>query len=101
MEPTIAVIPFAARNNAPEHFDIGIAAAAINYGASPGDESIPVPYVYVGPHGGPPPGHDFWNAPFGAYRTIHEIRTAEHALAFFRAGRDRVLATKAEIRSMS
>ena len=40
----------------PEHFDVGITAAAINYGASPGDDHIAWPYLYVGPHEGAPPG---------------------------------------------
>src|SRR5205085_698912 len=49
----------------PEHFDVGITAAGINYGASPGDDHIAEPYLYVGPHDGPAPGDPaFWNAPF-------------------------------------
>jgi hypothetical protein len=77
----------------PEHFDLGITADAINYGASPGDDHFPDPYMYVGPHGGPPPGEpEFWNAPFGAVRTFHQIGTPAEAAAFFRDGRARVLA---------
>jgi hypothetical protein len=38
----------------PEHFDLGITAARVNYGVSPGDGHIAEPYLYVGPHGGPP-----------------------------------------------
>jgi hypothetical protein len=77
----------------PEHFDLGITAAAVNYGASPGDGRIPLPYLYAGPHAGPPPGSpEFWNYPFGAARTITEVSTAEQALAFFRDARSRVLA---------
>ncbi len=77
----------------PEHFDLGITAGAINYGASPGDDHITIPYVYVGPHNGPLPGDSaFWNAPFGAARTIHQIGTAAQAAAFFRDGRALVLA---------
>ena len=34
----------------PEHFDLGVTAGAVNYGFSPGDDAIPTPYVYVGPH---------------------------------------------------
>jgi len=80
----------------PEHFDLGITAGAINYGASPGDDRFPDPYVYVGPHGGPPPGEpEFWNAPFGAVRTFHQIGTAAEAAAFFRDGREHVLAYNA------
>jgi hypothetical protein len=77
----------------PEHFDLGITAGAINYGASPGDGHIADPYLYVGPHDGPPPGDPaFWNAPFGAVRTIDQIDAAADADAFFRDGRARVLA---------
>jgi hypothetical protein len=76
----------------PEHFDVGITAGAINYGASPGDGHIPGPYVYVGPHAGPPPGDPgFWNAAFGATRTIHQIGTVAAAVAFFRDGRAKLL----------
>src|SRR5204862_357809 len=58
----------------PEPFDLGITAGAINYGASPGDAQVADPYLYVGPHDGPPPGDRvFWNAPFGAVRTIDQI----------------------------
>jgi len=77
----------------PEHFDLAITAGAINYGASPGDDRFTDPYLYVGPHDGPPPGEPaFWNAPFGAVRTIDQIGSAEEGAAFFRDGRARVLA---------
>jgi hypothetical protein len=80
----------------PEHFDVGITAAAINYGASPGDDRIADPYLYVGPHDGPPPGDPaFWNAPFGAVRTFRQVGTVAEAAAFFRDGRARVLAPAA------
>lgn len=72
----------------PEHFDLGVTAGTVNYGFSPGDASIAVPYVYVGPHD---PGRlhgDFWNAPFGAFRTWDQVTDAEQALAFLRAGHD-------------
>jgi hypothetical protein len=77
----------------PEHFDVGMTAAAINYGASPGDDRVADPYLYVGPHDGPPPGDPpFWNAPFGAVRTFRQAGTVAEAAAFFRDGRARVLA---------
>lgn len=77
----------------PEHFDVGMTAAAINYGASPGDDHVPDPYLYVGPHDGPPPGDPvFWNAPFGAARTFRQIGTVAEAAAFFRDGRARARA---------
>jgi hypothetical protein len=70
----------------PEHFDLGMTAGAVNYGFSPGDDAIPEPYVYVGPHAAPS-DDPFWNAPFGAYRTWQEVTTREQALEFFRAAR--------------
>jgi hypothetical protein len=70
----------------PEHFDLGITANRVNYGFSPGDDAIPTPYVYVGPHDALSPD-PFWNAPFGAYRTWEDVDTAEQAVAFFRAAR--------------
>jgi hypothetical protein len=85
-QPTAAVLW-------PEHFDLGITAGPINYGVSPGDTQVADPYAYVGPHDGPPPGDPaFWNAPFGAVRTIDQIGAAADAVAFFRDGRARVLA---------
>jgi hypothetical protein len=78
----------------PEHFDVGITAAAVNYGASPGDDHVAEPYLYVGPHDGPPPGDPaFWNAAFGAARTCRQIGTVTEAAAFFRDGRVRARAT--------
>ena len=70
------------------------ASVAINYGASPGDDHIADPYLYVGPHAGPPPGDPaFWNAPFGAARTFRQIGTVAEATAFFRDGRARAVTT--------
>jgi hypothetical protein len=78
----------------PEHFDVGITAAGINYGASPGDEHVTEPYLYVGPHDGPPLGDPaFWNASFGAVRTCRQIGTVPEAAAFFRDARARARAT--------
>jgi hypothetical protein len=74
----------------PEHFDLGLTADGVNYGASPGDDLVPLPYVYVGPHTGPPANDDFWNAPFGAYRTADGIDSSDQALAFFREARTRL-----------
>lgn len=70
----------------PEHFDVGITVSAVNFGGSPGDGHIWQPYLYVGPHGGPPSQDAFWNAPFGAARTIAEITSVDAAVAFFHAG---------------
>jgi hypothetical protein len=59
----------------PEHFDAGANVALqsggrVNLGASPGDDTCPEPYLYVGPWGPERPGDaGFWNASFGALRT--------------------------------
>src|SRR3954453_9992148 len=45
----------------PEHLDVGIALDDVNYGCSPGDDGIAQPYLYVGPHAGPPRRDDYWN----------------------------------------
>jgi hypothetical protein len=71
----------------PEHFDIGITIDAVNYGASPGDDTVDEPYVYVGPHAGPPRRDEFWNAPFGAFLPSSQVHSAGDAVAFFRRGR--------------
>lgn len=74
----------------PEHFDVGITIQAVNFGASPGDDHIPQPYAYVGPHGGPPTRDAFWNTRFGAARTIGEVPTVDAAARFFHEGRSRL-----------
>jgi hypothetical protein len=76
----------------PEHFDLGIVAGAVNYGASPGDTDIPEPYLYVGPHDWSARRDEFWNAVFGAARTRDDIKSVDAALAFFREGRTRAAA---------
>lgn len=73
----------------PEHFDLGISAAQINYGVSPGDVHIAESYLYVGPHGGPPAADEFWNTPFGAVLRHHEVPSVEAAVEFFHHGRTR------------
>jgi len=69
----------------PEHFDVGITIDAVNYGVSPGDDAIPYPYAYVGPHVQRPGA--FWNEPFGAARAVSELADADGVLAFFEEGR--------------
>jgi hypothetical protein len=73
----------------PEHFDVGIRAGEVNYGASPGDTQVAEPYLYVGPTGLDlaAAGDSFWNQPFGAARTWEAIGSVEDALGFFRQGR--------------
>ena len=70
----------------------GVTVSGVNYGVSPGDAAIPEPYAYVGPFSGPPGRDDFWNAPFGAYRTAADLTSSEAQLAFFRKGRRRLRA---------
>ena len=55
----------------PEHFDIAISLAEVNYGVSPGDATIPEPYAYVGPW--TPRQGEFWNQSFGAARPLREL----------------------------
>ena len=53
----------------------------------PGDENVDAPYLYAGPHGGPPARDNFWNIEFGAVRTLAEVGSPADALMFFRQGR--------------
>jgi hypothetical protein len=71
----------------PEHLDLALTLDAVNYGCSPGDDAIPAPYLYVGPHDGPPRTDAYWNAPFGAAVTAGGIRTTADAVDFFQHGR--------------
>lgn len=78
----------------PEHFDIAFEAGSeaegrrANYGASPGDEQHPEPYLYVGPWTAQPPGGP-WNATgfsgaeLGYAELAGEADPAAAALAFF------------------
>jgi hypothetical protein len=77
----------------PEHFDLGISVDEVNYGISPGDGHLGVPYAYVGPWGfaqrdlsndSAEPSDPFWNAPFGSARPLSEISDLE---AYFRQGK--------------
>jgi hypothetical protein len=70
----------------PEHFDVGISLDGVNYGVSPGDSAIGVPYAYVGPWP-PPPVGGFWTHQFGAARTLAELGDADGIAAFFAEGR--------------
>lgn len=67
----------------PEHFDVGITRNEANYGVSPGDGFLAVPYAYVGPWSRGGLTGPFWNAPFGAARPVSEI---EDLVAFFAEG---------------
>ncbi|MCZ4124666.1 hypothetical protein [Streptomyces sp. H39-S7] len=71
----------------PEHFDLAITLDEVNYGISPGDGHMPEPYAYVGPHR--PREGAFWNAPFGATRTLRELGNADAIQRFFEEGKRR------------
>ncbi|EOD66733.1 hypothetical protein [Amycolatopsis vancoresmycina] len=70
----------------PEHFDVAITLGEVNYGVSPGDQHIAEPYAYVGPF--EPRQGAFWNAAFGAARTMTGLGDAAAVVRFFREGRD-------------
>ncbi|MBB3037163.1 hypothetical protein [Hoyosella altamirensis] len=77
----------------PEHFDLSITLENTTYGVSPGDQNVDLPYAYVAPAdrgdlGGTDP---FWNAGFGAFRTIDDISTERSMIEFFEAGRKLLL----------
>ena len=69
----------------PDHFDLSITVAEVNYGVSPGDAYLPEPYAYVGPW--TPRKGEFWNAPFGATRALTEILDVAALVDFFETGR--------------
>jgi hypothetical protein len=71
----------------PEHLDLAVTVDAVGYGVSPGDDAVPAPYLYVGPHEDAPSADDFWNAPFGAALTADRVPTVDAAVAFFEHGR--------------
>lgn len=68
----------------PEHFDLAITHAEVNFGVSAGDGFHPSCYAYVGPW------HlrdaDFWNAPFGAFCSAEEVSDVATMSAFFSEG---------------
>ncbi len=68
----------------PEHFDVGITIDRVNFGVSPGDGSIPVPYAYVGPWD--VPAGPFWDQPFGAALRLDGPADPGPILDFFRRG---------------
>ncbi|MBO9520847.1 MAG: hypothetical protein J7518_04860 [Nocardioidaceae bacterium] len=88
-EALAALAPDARRVLWPEHFDLGITLDEVNYGVSPGDGFLPVPYAYVGPW--TVPDGEFWNASFGAARPLAEVADL---LAFFAEGRDRAVSDR-------
>jgi hypothetical protein len=79
LEPTIAQLW-------PEHFDLAVTMAEVNYGGSPGDADHGGPYAYVGPWQPERYRGEFWNEPFGASRSHVEVPTPEELHAFFETG---------------
>jgi len=69
----------------PEHFDLGLSLAEVNYGVSPGDDDHAEPYLYVGPWS--PRSGEFWNEPFGASVAAPVIGSVADAMVFFEQGR--------------
>lgn len=67
----------------PEHFDVGVTRNEVNYGVSPGDGFLDLPYAYVGPWSRDGLSGSFWNAPFGAARPVSEI---DDLVAYFTEG---------------
>jgi len=80
-----ALAPDETRALWPEHFDVGVSQSEVNYGVSPGDGFLEVPYAYVGPWSRDGLIGPFWNAPFGAARPMSEI---ENLVAFFAEGEE-------------
>jgi hypothetical protein len=77
----------------PEHFDLAISLAEVNYGVSPGDHHVPEPYAYVGPWA--PRRGPFWNTDFGAARPLTELVGVGSLVAFFDEGAKRAVADPA------
>ncbi|MHA3704755.1 hypothetical protein ACXR2U_21490 [Jatrophihabitans sp. YIM 134969] len=66
----------------PEHFDVAVGDSEVDWGVSPGDGFLEVPYAYVSV-GGVAGTDPFWNAPFGVARPVSELGGADAVLAFF------------------
>ncbi|GGG09659.1 hypothetical protein GCM10007304_24680 [Rhodococcoides trifolii] len=69
----------------PEHFDLAVSVGEVTFGVSPGDASSPRPYAYVSPW--TPRTGSFWNASFGAARSIDEVGEKGALADFFQRGR--------------
>ena len=85
----------------PEHFDLALdlgdadAGTRANYGASPGDDAIAAPYLYVGPWAEAARTGFLAEYGFGAACTYDELRAADDqaaaARAFFARGAGQLL----------
>jgi hypothetical protein len=66
----------------PEHFDLATSSGEANYGGSPGDETYPEPYLYVGPWDRS--DASTFDDPWGWTYHARDITGVEDAMAFFR-----------------
>lgn len=76
----------------PEHFDLAISMAEVNYGVSPGDDRQALPYAYVGPWNLPPDAGgsaSWWNQPYGRALSATEVRDSGDLVALFEEGWNR------------
>lgn len=73
----------------PEHFDLAVQVRDVMIGGSLGDAerhgARRTPYLYVAPAEVPEPD-EFWNEPYGAAIGFEELRSPDHAFAFFATG---------------
>lgn len=104
LDAIVAELPRSAAPSAaqlwPEHFDLACDLAwgsgerqRVNVGGSPGDDTCPEPYAYLGPWDAVRPGEPaFWNVPFGALlprSALGDVTPAaavERITRFFRQG---------------
>ncbi len=85
----------------PEHFDVAVdlgdadEGTRANYGASPGDDLIAEPYLYVGPWATDDLDDPFWNQPWGAALPYSALSPAPNpsvlAESFLAHGRTRLV----------
>jgi hypothetical protein len=66
----------------PEHFDLATDFDEVNYGGSPGDDTYPAPYLYVGPWDRT--STSTFDDPWGWTLHSAQISSVEDAVAFFR-----------------
>ncbi len=71
----------------PEHLDVALTVAEVNFGVSPGDAHLAEPYAYVGPWA--PRSGSFWNESFGAARLLAALEGPTGIADFFREGATR------------
>src|SRR5689334_11942900 len=67
----------------PEHFDLATGFGEVNYGGSPGDDTYPTPYLYVGPWDRS--DTSTFDDPWGWTMHARDVSTVEDAIAFFKA----------------